>query len=137
MRKQKNKAVWTLVELWIGIVVYFVFGEILGLVFVENRMPYTLGLAAGCVTAAFLAGHIFYTLDAALDMGEDDAVKHFRRNSTIRWFVIVTVVFAGMKLSYLSFATVIAGILSLKISAFFQPYMNLHMTKKLLRQKGW
>jgi len=136
MKKQTNKAVWTLIDLWIGIFLYFIVFEIIGLIFVPNRISYTLGLLAGCVTAGFLAWHIYDSLDTALDLGEGDAVKHSKKSSAIRLLVMLVVALAGMKLSILSFPAVIIGILGLKISAFFQPYTNSHITKIILKKKG-
>jgi len=136
MRKQTNKAVWTLIDLWIGIFLYFLVFEIIGLIFVPNRISYTLGLLVGCVTAGFLAWHMYDSLDTALDMGEEDAVKHSKKSSALRLLVMLVVALAGMKLSILSFPAVIIGILGLKISAFFQPYTNSHITKIILKKKG-
>jgi hypothetical protein len=136
MRKQTNKAVWTLIDLWIGIFLYFILLEIIGFIFVPNRITYTLGLLTGCVTAGFLAWHMYDSLDTALDMGEADAVKHSKKSSALRLLVMLVVALAGMKLSLLSFPGIIIGILGLKISAFFQPYTNLYITKKILKKKG-
>ena len=136
MKKQTNKAIWTLIDLWIGIVLYFIVFEILGLIFVSNRIPYTLGLLTGCMAAGFLAWHIYNALDTALDLGEEDAVKHSRKTSALRLLVMLVVALAGMKFSLLSFPATIVGILGLKISAFFQPYTNSHITKKIFKKKG-
>lgn len=136
MRKQTNKAVWTLIDLWIGILLYFIIFEIIGLIFVANRIPYTLGLVTGCVTAGFLAWHMYSSLDTALDMGQEDAIKYSKKNSALRMLVMLVVALAGMKFSILSFPAVITGVLGLKISAFFQPYTNSHITKKILKKKG-
>ena len=136
MRKQTNKAVWTLIDLWIGIILYFILFEIIGLIFVTNRISYTLGLLIGCITAAVLAWNMYSSLDTALDMAESDAVKYTRKSSATRWLVMLVVALAGMKFSLLSFPAVITGILGLKISAFFQPYTNSHITKKIFKKKG-
>lgn len=136
MKKQTNKAVWTLIDLWIGIILYFLIFEIIGLIFVPNRLSYTLGLLAGCATGAYLAWHMYSSIDTALDMGQEDAVKYSKKNSAVRMLVMLVVALAGMKFSLLSFPAIIIGILGLKISAFFQPYTNLYITKKLLKKKG-
>ena len=136
MKKQTNKAIWTLIDLWIGIVLYFVLFEVIGLIFVTNRIPYTLGLLTGCVTAAFLAWHMYDSLDTALDLGVENAVKYTKKSSALRLLVMLVVALAGMKFSLLSFPATIVGILGLKISAFFQPYTNSHITKKIFKKKG-
>ena len=136
MRKQTNKAVWTLIDLWIGIILYFIIFEIIGLIFVSNRITYTLGLLTGCVTAGFLAWHMYSILDTALDMAQEDAVNYSKKYSALRLLVMLVVALAGMKFPLLSFPAVIIGILGLKISAFFQPYTNLYITKKIFKKKG-
>lgn len=136
MRKQTNKAVWTLIDLWIGIILYFIIFEIIGLIFVPNRITYTLGLLTGCVTAGFLAWHMYSILDTALDMAQEDAVNYSKKYSALRLLVMLVVALAGMKFSLLSFPAVIIGILGLKISAFFQPYTNLYITKIIFKKKG-
>ena len=136
MRKQTNKAVWTLIDLWIGIILYFIIFEIIGLIFVSNRITYTLGLLTGCVTAGFLAWHMYSILDTALDMAQEDAVNYSKKYSALRLLVMLVVALAGMKFSLLSFPAVIIGILGLKISAFFQPYTNLYITKIIFKKKG-
>ena len=73
-------------------------------------------------------------LDAAFP--EEDAVKYSQKNSVIRMLVMLVVALVGMKFSLLSFPAVITGMLGLKISAFFQPFTNSHITKKILKKKG-
>lgn len=132
--RRKNKAIWTVVDLWIGLSIYFLFFEIIGLIFVENRIPYTIGLLFGCITAAFLAWNMFVSIDQALDMSEQDAIKYTKRKSIVRALVMLVVAFVGMRVFWISFPGVIIGILGLKISAFLQPYTNSHITKKIFKK---
>lgn len=118
MRK-KNKAIWTVLDLWIGLGIYFVIFEIIGLIFVENRIPYTIGLLLGCLSAAFLTWNMFVTIDQALDMPENDAKKYTQKKSFFRGLVMLVMAFAGMRVSWISFPAIITGMLGLKISAFF------------------
>lgn len=136
MSNQRNKGFETLLDLFIGISIYFIIFEIAGLIFVENRLSYTLGLILGCVVSGFLAWDMFVSIDNALDLPEDDAVKYSRKRSLIRWLVMLVVAFAGMRLAVFSFPAVITGMLGLKIAAFCQPYTNSHITKKFLRKEG-
>ena len=129
--RRKNKAIWTVIDLWIGLIIYFVIFEIIGLIFVAKRIPYTLGLFLGSMTAAFMAWNMFVSIDQALDMPEKNAQKFTKKKSLFRWLVMLVVAFAGMRLEFISFPAVITGILGLKISAFFQPYTNCYITKIL------
>lgn len=134
MKRQINGAVETLVDLWIGLIVYFIVFEIIGLIFVENRLSYTIGLLVGCGVGAFMAWHMFDSIDAALDMPEEDAVKYMRKRSIFRWLVMLGVAFIGVKITIISVPAVLIGILGLKIAAFCQPYINLYITKKLRKE---
>lgn len=134
MKIQVKGAVETLVDLWIGIILYFVLFEIIGLIFVENRLSYTIGLLVGCCVGAFMAWNMYTSIDCALDMPEDDAVKYMRTRSIFRWLVMLVAAFAGMRFAIMSFSAVLIGILGLKIAAFCQPYTNLYITKKLRKE---
>jgi hypothetical protein len=137
MRKnQTSKGFETLLDLFFGMMIYFILFEIVGLIFVENRLSYTLGLILGCLVSDFMAWDMFVSIDNALDLPEDDAVKYSRKRSMIRWLVMLVAAFAGMKLSLISFPAVIIGILGLKIAAFCQPYTNSYITKKFIRKEG-
>lgn len=134
MKRQMSKGFVTLVDLWIGLILYFVLFEIIGLIFVENRLSYTIGLLVGCGVGAFMAWHMFDSIDVALDMPEEDAVKYMRKRSILRWLVMLVAAFAGMRFAIMSFPAVLIGILGLKIAAFCQPYTNLYITKKLRKE---
>lgn len=130
MKRQNNEGFRTLVDLWVGISLYFLILEVVGLIFTKNRVSYTLGLLAGCTTAAFLAWHMYRSIGDALDLGEEDASKYSEKNSMIRTLVIIAVAIAGIKLSIFSFPAVILGIFGLKIAAFTQPLTHSYITKK-------
>lgn len=136
MKRQNKEAFQTLTDLWVGIGLYFLILEVVGLIFTKNRVSYTLGLLAGCATAAFLAWHMYRSIDVALDLGEEDAPKYSGKNCMIRTLVMIAVAIAGIKLSIFSFPAVILGIFGLKIAAFTQPLIHSHITKKLLDKKG-
>lgn len=134
MKRQISGAVETLVDLWIGIVLYFIIFEIIGIIFVENRLSYTIGLLIGCILGAFMAWHMYDSIDTALDMPEEDAVKYMRKKSIFRWLVMLGVTFAGMKFTIMSVPALLIGILGLKIAAFCQSYTNMYITKKLRKE---
>ena len=129
--RQKNKAIWTVVDVWIGLFIYFIVFEIIGLIFVENRLSYTLGLILGCLTGAFLIWNMFVSIDTALDMNEGEATKYTKKRGLFRGLVMLVVAFLGMRLKGISFTAVVIGLLGLKIAAFMQPYTNLYITKKM------
>lgn len=134
MKRRANGGFETFVDLFIGIIIYFIIFEIIGLIFVENRLSYSIGLLLGSGVAAFLAWHMFISLDDALDLAQEDAVKYIRKRSLLRWLVMLAAAFLGIKLKTISFPAVIIGILGLKIAAFCQPLTNSHITKKIKKE---
>lgn len=130
--RQTNKAIWTVIDVWIGLGIYFIIFEMIGLIFVENRLSYSLGLLVGCVTAAFLIWNMFVSIDSALDLTPQEAEKFTKKRTFFRGLVMLVVAFLGMRLQNISFTAIIIGMLGLKIAAFMQPYTNLYITKKLL-----
>ena len=136
MRSKTNNAMWTVFDLWIGILIHFVFFEIIGIYFVTNRTSYTWGLLYGCMTAALLAWIMYRSLDAALEMGESEAVKCCQRDSMIRMLIMLAAAIVGMKVYFFNFPAVIIGILGLKASAFIQPVLHPHIIEKLLKKGG-
>ena len=134
MNRRTTGAIETLIDLYVGLILYFIVFETVGLIFTGRRLVYTLGLILGCLVAAFMAWHMYVSLDAALDMPEQDAVRYSRKKSLLRWLVMLAAAFVGMKFRLISFPAVITGILGLKISAFLQPFTNSHITKKLRKE---
>lgn len=132
--KQTNKAIWTVLDVWIGLGIYFIIFEIIGLIFVENRLSYSLGLLIGCGTGAFLIWNMFVSIDHALDLNPQEAEKFTKKRSFIRGLVMLVVAFLGIRLPHISFTAIVIGMLGLKIAAFLQPYTNLYITK--LIQEG-
>ena len=128
MKRRKNNAFDTLIDLWIGILLYFVLFLLGGILFYKDLFRYTLGLAAGCVTAAVLAGNMYCSFLTAIELGAEDGQKCIRRNGILRKGILIAAVLAGFQLPVFSFPAVMIGIMSLKISAFLQPYVKQRIT---------
>lgn len=112
---------------YIGIGVYTVLIEIIGICFSENILSYTLGLLFGVAAAIFVFHHMAKTLDYALDLQEVDASKYVKRQSFIRLLVMLAVLTIGMITEQLSFVTVLLGLLGLKIGALVTPFILRHL----------
>ena len=129
-----NDANHTLKELILGIGFYFVLTEIIGLLMVQDKLAYSLGLLLGCMLATLLAWHMYQSLDKALDMDPTGATKYVRNCSLFRLFLMLIFLFLGRVVPGLDFIAVIIGILGLKISAFFEPLINRYIGKRV---KKW
>ncbi len=108
-------------DLWAGIIIYGVLCEIIGVILVTDRMPYTIGLAAGVLCALFMATHMAWSLGKALDLGEGDAVKKMQVHNIIRYVVIVAVFFILLWTGIGNPLAAFLGVMGLKVAAYIQP----------------
>lgn len=124
----------TLIEIFIGIGIYFVIAEIMGLIFVENRLTYTFGLGIGTIGAMLLATHMYLTLNKGMDMDESGASKYIKTSSFIRLIIMLLILLLGRVVTYISFLAVIIGLFGLKIGAFMQPLVNKYVSTKIYKE---
>ena len=132
-RRWINKDNETLFDLIFGCIVYSIVFEAIGLLVVENKGSYSLGLLLGTAVAIGLSVSMYKSLNNCLVMTEHQA----RRNmvfSTLLRAVVILAAWIGMRSGYFSFPGIIIGILGLKISAYFHAYTNVYITKKLYKK---
>ena len=132
-RRWINKDNETLFDLIFGCIVYSIVFEAIGLLVVENKGSYSLGLLLGTAVAIGLSVSMYKSLNNCLVMTEHQA----RRNmvfSTLLRAVVILLAWIGMRSRYFSFPGIIIGILGLKISAYFHAYTNVYITKKLYKK---
>lgn len=132
-----------MIELLIGIILYGILGETAILAmhaadvplerfFGDGIVEISVGFLIGIVFSCGIIIHMARSVEAALSMGEHDALKHTRISYIIR-MVCLLVVFALMLV--LGFGNVFAmlfGLLSLKLSAYAQPIT--HKVKEKLKK---
>lgn len=136
MIKNSHKINVTVIDLFIGILIYGIIFEILGILLVKGKGTYTLGLLFGIIVALGLVVHMYVTLDKALDMDQVRASRYMVKNSLLRALVMLVAVGIGLYLEQVSFVAILIGIIGLKISAFLQPFTNQYITKKLFNERG-
>ncbi len=128
MDRKKNE---TLLELTAGIIVSGLVIQVVQLLvtvvyaqFRGSRVPFALGLWIGIATAVFLAGHMYRSIDRALDMAPSDAEGYMRKAYLFRTVIILAAagVVTWLKLGYVMAAFL--GMLCLKFGAFLQPLMH-------------
>lgn len=125
----------TLLDLIFGCLIYSLLLEVIGLLAVENKLSYSLGLLLGTGVAIGLSISMARGLEKCLLMEEKGARRSMVLRSAVRWIVMLVAAWLGMKCKIISFPGVIIGILGLKISAHMHKYTNLYITKKI-RRKG-
>lgn len=133
-RRWINKDNETLFDLIFGCIVYSIVFEAIGLLVVENKGSYSLGLLLGTVVAIGLSVSMYKSLNNCLVMTEHQARRNMVFSTLLRAVVILLAAWIGMRSGYFSFPGIIIGILGLKISAYFHAYTNVYITKKLYKK---
>ena len=133
-RRWINKDNETLFDLIFGCIVYSIVFEAIGLLVVENKGSYSLGLLFGTAVAIGLSVSMYKSLNNCLVMTEHQARRNMVFSTLLRAVVILLAAWIGMRSGYFSFPGIIIGILGLKISAYFHAYTNVYITKKLYKK---
>lgn len=119
----KSERIWneTLTELFAGIGAAAVLFQGTVVWFVKDRLSYSVGLWIGAVLAAAMAWHMWRTLDSALELGEAGAQKLMRRQSALRYGVVILVLVFLMLTETANPLSAFLGIMTLKVAAYLQP----------------
>lgn len=133
-RRWINKDNETLFDLIFGCIVYSIVFEAIGLLVVENKGSYSLGLLLGTAVAIGLSVSMYKSLNNCLVMTQHQARRNMVFSTLLRAVVILLAAWIGMRSGYFSFPGIIIGILGLKISAYFHAYTNVYITKKLYKK---
>ena len=133
-RRWINKDNETLFDLIFGCIVYSIVFEAIGLLVVENKGSYSLGLLLGTAVAIGLSVSMYKSLNNCLVMTEHQARRNMVFSTLLRAVVILLAAWIGMRSRYFSLPGIIIGILGLKISAYFHAYTNVYITKKLYKK---
>lgn len=121
-------------DLIFGIALYFIVISLLGLLIVDDRPAYVLGTLVGCVASCATAVHMYRSLDRGLDMDPDAAGKYIFRQSMLRLFMMLVVVYISLLLPFVSPVGVVLGLLGLKLSGLMRPLVSSYITTKIFRE---
>ncbi len=124
----------TLLDLLIGSLIYSLLFEIIGLLFVENKLSYSAGLLLGTAVSLFMAWSMYRGLSVCLDMERRASTRSMVVRSLFRMLVMLAALWIGLKSPSVSFAGVVIGMIGLKMAAHFHMYTNVYITKKILRK---
>ena len=126
----------TLRELLIGIVFTGAVMQIVSLCVSNNYLYDAIGVWSGIGISCFSAIHMKNSIEVALELGEDGAVKHMRGGYMVR--MLVTLLIAGAVI-YFDWGNPIAlliSIFSLKLAAYLQPCIHKLFQKMQNHSKG-
>lgn len=132
MLKRLNDA---LPELILGILVYGIAVELIGVWFVTDKIRYSTGLLIGIVLACGMAINIAIVLEDAVSiMGENHAQAKIVAKSLMRYAVVAIVFFVMMYFNLGNLFTAFIGVMGLKVAAYLQPLT--HKTIRKLQGRG-
>lgn len=115
----------TLNRLLLGILLYAVPFTIIGVLLMDNRLSYMIGLIIGCILSAFIAIHLYKSLDYCLDLEPESAEKVMKKKTMIRFFVMLIAVGTAFCFpKVINPIGLFVGMMGLKISAYFQPFIH-------------
>lgn len=119
----------------LGILVYGVLVEIIGVWFASDKIRYTTGLAIGIALACGMAINMAVVLADAVDIyGESRAQSKIIAKSILRYLIVVIVFFVMMKWNLGNPIIAFIGVLGLKVSAYLQPFAHRFISE--LQRRG-
>lgn len=127
--EEKIKIDTTLKELFIGIVTAGILFQVTIVWFVKNKASYSAGLWIGALLAAFLAWHMWKTLNEALDLGAEGAEKIMRKQSLLRYGAVILVLAVLMCTEIVNPLAAFLGVMTLKVAAYLQPITHKVISK--------
>lgn len=125
----------TVRDILFGALLYGVLVEIVGLIIVEQRLSYTLGILYGYLCVIFMTCHMYLTLEKALDMEPDTASKYSVRNSILRYVITLLLLVVAVLVPKVSVIAVVTMLFGMKISAFLQPKIHKYMTSRIFKER--
>lgn len=92
--------------------------------FAENKLYFSAGLWIGVLISVFMAIHMNYSIQNAVELNEEDAPGYYRKLYAIRMGVVLAVFGAAVLLRLGSPAALFLGLFTLKIGAYLQPVLH-------------
>ena len=127
MLRRINEA---LPELILGIILYGLAVELIGVWFVADKLRYSTGLLIGIALAGGLAVNMAIVLEDAVGLvGQNHAQAKIIAKSILRYLIVVIVFFVMMKLKLGNLITAFLGVMGLKVAAYLQPFTHKAILK--------
>ena len=127
MLKRINNALPGLV---LGIVIYGVIIQLIGVWWVERKLYYSIGLWFGIVVAIVMAINMAIVIYDAVEIyGTEHANRRIIMKSILRYAIIVVLFFILGYFEIGNLFTAFLGVMGLKISAYLQPLLNKIVNK--------
>ena len=114
----------TLLGLFAGILFLGILGELVGILFIERKLYYTIGWLYGIALSLFMAWHMWRALDKGLDRNEASATKYMMLSNMIRYAVVAVCYILLVVLDIGNPIAAFVGLLTLKPAAYLQPFAD-------------
>ncbi len=115
-------------KLSLGIWLIFIPVEILLLV-IPNDIQIAVGFLIGTLYAQGMVLHMAVSIEDSIWMMENDALKHTRKNYIIRLLILIVLFLLMFFLKFGNLISALFGIMTLKVSAYIQPFTDKVITK--------
>ena len=128
MLKRLNEALPGLV---LGIIIYGILLQAVGVWLVDDKLRYSTGLWIGIGCALFMAIHMAMSIEDAVSIGTEDGAKKKTIASAMFRYMVVLIVLVVM--CYFNLGMILPaffGVLGLKFSAYAQPLFYRLRKKK-------
>lgn len=123
----------TLLELLAGILLSGIVFQLIGLIFVKDKLAHSIGMFLGILIALCMATHMAYSISNALDWDEENAKTAMWKSYMIRYIAVAVAM--GL-VAYFQIGNIIScfcGIMGLKAAAYLQPYLHKFVNKYILK----
>lgn len=116
--------------LLLGIVLFGAVSQLVGIFLVTEKANYSIGLWIGVLTAIFMAFHMAFSLNSAVDRDVKGAQAAATRQNIIRYLIVVLILGILMMTNIGNPIAAFVGVMGLKISAYLQPIFQKLSQKK-------
>lgn len=135
MKSIKNLNNPMLTDLIAGNIIFMLIGEVLiflSFLFVGFRWELATGFLIGSIVSVGMVIHMAYSIDEAVRLNEETALKHTRKTYIIRLIAIIAVFALVWFFKVGNVGAVLLGMMILKFSAYFQPITH-RLTSKIFK----
>ena len=113
-----------------GIILFGAASQLVGVFLVADKTNYSIGLWIGVLTAIFMAFHMAFSLNSAVDRDVKGAQAAATRQNIIRYLIVVLILGILMVTEIGNPIAAFVGVMGLKVSAYLQPIFQKLSHKK-------
>lgn len=114
----------TLAELWVGEILFGILCQIPGAILVHDKAGFSIGLWAGVLLAGACSFHMWWVLQRAMDMAEQDAGKMAGTQYLLRYLAVILLVLGAYFSGRINAFAAFLGYMSMKGGAYLTPFVH-------------